>query len=200
MINIASTQPVHWPTAPLPSVPAVSAVVPVQRVQSDGQAGMGPGREPRSGTMPEKRGITERPEDAAQAAPLLPRDAEQSDPSTQAVKGSEQARDITREAKEAEDAGIEKAKQLLEVLSTVWKASAAVVEGALGRNSLTAAQGEEAGAKAAALLPSQSERADVQDMGQAHLARNAGEPVAYTEQGSGAWKPVEPGQLVNQKV
>ncbi|MEX1168342.1 MAG: hypothetical protein WEK74_16005 [Hydrogenophaga sp.] len=218
MINIASSQPVHWPTAPAPTVApvtAVTAVAPAQRTQGDGQSSLGSQRDSRSGEAREKRSAKDTAGESLQAAPLLPRDssAKKSDLKPAASIDSVSARERAQEAEAAKEEAATKTLKLMEVLSTVWRASAAVVEGALGIDASNAAKAgargtlmaedRVAGASLNGQRPglSNTENAgfgsDPQDP---LLGRAAGEPVAYTEQGTSTWMALEPGQLLSKQA
>jgi hypothetical protein len=111
------------------------------------------------------------------------------------------AKERERDAELTKEANAEQKQKLLEVLSTVWKASAAVVDVALGRErKLDAAS--ETGAVAGVSRVAESDRAQQpgQAGGVAGQGVSEGEPVAYTEQGESAKVPLEQGKFVDQTV
>jgi hypothetical protein len=222
MISIASSQPVSWPThTPSTAVAPVTPTAPVKPVQNasrDLQSGPGAQREDAQKTSRAQGAKTET-EASPQAAPLLPRErADQRDgkTTTDAAEAQQKA-----ERQEAEDKAKEKAAQnvqLQEVLSSVWKASAAVVNQVLGRDVAPVAAAE-AAAQAAAVEPAVAlgeplppadvaAVAAVAVMGAAvdgegvlpELRRPQEDPEAYTESGASSWPPVEPGLLISRHV
>ena len=219
MLNISNSQPVSWSTAPSPpamapvgSVPAVGAV---QSSARDSQADSGRGGQgsPRSSAAPVVRAAGEGKSNPVQAVPLLPREhAEESTPSPASMV--DEARQRTEQQKDEDQKAREKAEQKLqlqEVLASVWKASAAVVDVVLGRESVQAANPVDAemAGKAAPVtgLPVQAPvsgdaaAAGTQDgIVDAVALRREQEPVAYTVQGTGSWAPMEAGLLLNQRV
>jgi hypothetical protein len=147
MLNISTSNAVSWPTPQSTAVPAVSSVAPVQATQGagrDAQAGLGAGQD-RSASA-RRQG---KEEQAPNGAPLLPRGSGEG----AALLGS-RSREADVAAREAaEEAAVEMAEQqanakeeihqrLQEVLSSVWQASAAVVDRALGREGAPGANGE----------------------------------------------------------
>lgn len=217
MINIASSQPVHWPTAPAPAVApvaSVAAITPTQRTQSDGQSSLGSDRDPRSGVAQDKRSTPDKAPASLEAAPLLPRESADGGRKAPTAQDAEDSKEPSQEAKDVEAEAAAKALKMLEVLSTVWKASAAVVEGALGIQSRAANGGHVQGADAtgqksggmamSGQILAQGRGGDVSDASPAGndplLGRAAGDPVAYTEHGVSAWMAMEPGQLLRKKA
>lgn len=143
---------------------------------------------------------------AAQAAPLLPRGRADD-------AGASPARDREARAeqrKEDEKKALEQAAQKLqlqEVLSNVWKASAAVVDVVLGREAASVAAAQAADAALPPLASASpandqvlatAEVAQVADLSAA--VRRDEEPLMYTEQGTSSWAPLESGSLFNQRV
>lgn len=212
MLNIASSQPVHWPIAPAPAVAqvaAVAAVTPAQRTQGDGQSGLGSNRDSRSGTGADSRQAKNGEPSSLQAAPLLPRETDDGGRPAASVKEAESAKETAKEADAREEKAAEKALNWVEVLSTVWKASAAVVEDALGLENgklkgAEAGQSTEAkrtpGQAVAQRAQSDESAAPAPAEENPLLGRAAGDPVAYTEQGASEWLPLEPGRLVKEKA
>lgn len=147
MLNISTTPTVSWPTPQSTAVPAVSPIAPVQAAQGagrDAQAGLGAGQDRSSSARRQAK-----EDEAPNGAPLLPRGA--GDGTALQGSASREAEAAAREA--AEEAAAELAEQqasakeeihqrLQEVLSSVWQASAAVVDRALGRESEAGASGE----------------------------------------------------------
>jgi hypothetical protein len=223
MISFTTSQPVHWPPAASPvvaPVASVSAVTPTQATSRDTQTGTNTGG--RDGqaqaTRPASGGkIADEP--AANAVPLLPR--------KQAEGGSENAppsqADAAEKAErlEAEVQAQEKAAQkppLQDVLSSVWKASAAVVDVVLRREqqsqAVAAADGATGVGPSGAIAPVASDTGTSPATGTAVSAavpnnaaptqlgegRSGQEPVAYTEQGTSSWAPLEAGSLISRRV
>lgn len=223
MLNISTSQPVSWSTAPAPpamapvgSVPSVGAV---QSSARDGQTDSGRSGQgsPRGAAAPVSRTAGDSKSNPVQAAPLLPREHTEENPSLSASQADE-ARQRTEQLKEEDQKAREKAEQKLqlqEVLASVWKASAAVVDVVLGRESAEAANeainavnavaaGKAApvtGLSAQAPVPVEVVGSVTQDgVVDAVALRREQEPVAYTVQGASSWPPLEAGQLVNQRV
>ncbi|MEZ5704117.1 MAG: hypothetical protein R3E56_01505 [Burkholderiaceae bacterium] len=150
MINIASIPPASWPTSATAAtavapVAAVGAVSPSSRSgREDASAfGSGSGRQaPLAQDASAGKGVNrEASADAPKAAPILPEKAKAGE-SSSVAQALEEAKEAEKAAQEAEAVQAERATQrekLLEVLSTVWKASAAVVDNALGRGDRAAA-------------------------------------------------------------
>ena len=239
MLSIASTTAVHWPTSPAPSpavapVAPVTAVAPAQRSSGENRSGMGSGRDqhahaaanPAPDSAQVQRGPQDKAAPGAQAAPILPRKQSKEDQN----KGpseiqAEAAKNQAQEAKAAEEAKAAQKAQLMEVLPTVWKASAAVVDRALGLeraggassiggavNSAGPAPALDAGVAAAAnrqppvagaqpgATADGTPQGAVSPDGQAPFVRGMGEPVAYTEHGTGTWVSPELGQLMSHRA
>lgn len=143
MINISTNHPVSWPQASAPvvaPVSAVTAVKPVQDGRGESQAGLGGGR---GGAVAQRReaargAATESPA-SPEAAPLLPREAAKgaaTAPTNAAQKREQAAAKQAEQAEQAQKAEEQSKKlQLQEVLTSVWQASAAVVDRVLGRPS-----------------------------------------------------------------
>jgi hypothetical protein len=210
MINIASSQPVHLPVAHAPAVApvgAVTAVTPTQRTQGDGHSGLGSDRDSRPGAGSDTRQAKGGKSSPLQAAPLLPRESAQASRSERPAEKQVTANEKAREAHAAVDKAAENSLKLMEVLSTVWKASAAVVEDALGiaKSRLQGAGGAQpvegqlaTGQNAVPHNGSIAAPNNTDD--NPLLGRAAGDPVAYTEKGDSEWLPLESGQLVSEKV
>jgi hypothetical protein len=213
MLNISTSQPVSWSTAPsspamapVGSVPAVGAVQPSARdSQADsGRSGQG---SPRGSAAPVVRGTGEGKPNPVQAVPLLPREhAEES--TTSPASMVDEARQRTEQQKDEDQKAREKAEQKLqlqEVLTSVWKASAAVVDVVLGRESVEAVNAVDAEltGKVAPVAgqPVQASLPGMQDgIADSVMQRREQEPVAYTVQGTSSWAPMEAGMLLSQRV
>lgn len=223
MLNISTSQPVSWPSAsPMPAVqvhpvPAVGAAQPSRDTQTDSGR---QGQKPQGAQAPLNRSSSEAAAGApaAQPAPLLPRgrgDAESptvADKAAENLAQTEQRLDEERKAREKDEQKV----QLKEVLASVWKASAAVVDVVLGRDAADGkvAAGELAPAGAVAALGSASAVAPVKSLPSSAVAqaelpgiepipatlRRELEPRAYTEQGTSSWAPLEAGSLISQRV
>jgi len=218
MLSISSSQPVSWPTAPSTAVAAVTAVPSVGAVQAsarEGQADTGRnGQGAHGGSNPgASRAVTDATSGATSppAAPLLPR--ERSDDAVTSPARDREARAEQRKEDDKKDQDQAAQKlQLQEVLSNVWKASAAVVDVVLGREAASVAAAQEAGAAAMAPLPGAATASDqvitVEEADQlpARLigipasARREQEPLMYTELGASSWAQLESGSLVDRRV
>ncbi|WP_374406449.1 hypothetical protein [Hydrogenophaga sp.] len=234
MMSISSSQSVSWPTAPpqpaapVPSVHAVGSAQSSRDAQNDsGRNGQGSprGGAAASSTTVSLRSTEQQPKTGAPSvdpAPLLPRDGSQSEPSSLADEVA-QARNEAEQRKAEEQKAREKAEQrvpLQDVIATVWKASAAVVDVVLGRDSTeglnagaaegaTASPATGAAPAPAAAVASGSAASEPQTAVQAELPgieplpaglRREQEPVAYNEQGASSWAPMEAGSLFSQRV
>ncbi|MEZ5644601.1 MAG: hypothetical protein R3E94_15790 [Burkholderiaceae bacterium] len=220
MLNIPITSAVTWTSPPTGSpVPAVPAIQPVGAAGRDRQAGPDAGQD---GQLPARPGSTARTARGGQAgdqpvAPLLPNAAgATSETGERAGAADEPARQESEQTSAQQEADKAMRARLQAVLTTVWQASASVVERALGRESANDAA---VGAVSSASDPS--------DVGAALLARRPLPPepasrpqveplpwpimdgdapvqpediVAYDEKGNSTLMPLEVGQLVNQRV
>ena len=218
MISIATSSPAPWPVTQAPAVApttAVAAVAPVQKSSGGARSGLGGERDKPAPaptlTAREQRADKNKTVAQPQAAPLLPRKPPEEGQSPVTGREGNGAKTAALEAEAAEEAQAEQKAKLLDVLSTVWKASAAVVEQALGRvksaEALNAAEGANAPtlAVATAALPPEAVPQEAQrladEVGGADAATAAlTPPDGYTEQGAGSWSPSELGQLVSQLV
>lgn len=217
MLNISSTQPLFWPSVPahgIAPVSAVTAVAPTQSSARDAQAGLGQGREQPAPASLQRRGVQPveaRPDgNTPEAAPLLPREP------TDAPDGQTTPETTEAEARAevlAEDNALN--QQLQDVLSNVWKASAAVVDVVLGRDAAvgeTPAPGPATaateGSPATALQTANAALTPPFAAGQITTgaasdplaARPAQDPVAYDEHGNSSWAPLEAGSLLSRHV
>lgn len=216
MLNISTSQPVSWPTAasvPVAPVPAVSSVGPAQPSARDPQADSGRGGQgARGGHSPAARTSQEPAAGtpSIQHAPILPRGRKDSErPSPADYLAEKQQR--TEQRQEQEQKAREQAEQkpqLQEVLTSVWKASAAVVDVVLGREQEAAAAATKAASEVRDVAAA-SQRPAANDEAQGDLPgiesvpaalRREQEPVAYTEQGTSTWSPLETGSLLSRRV
>lgn len=229
MLSITSSQPAVWSPSPGPAVTAVSPTAQVQPVQAtarDAQTGGSSGRETSGAAQPVRVGgprrerETERTEKGAlpDAAPLLPRESPDAPDQPESPERAQAKAEAEREqqARQAEDKAFK--QKLQDVISNVWKASAAVVDVALSaRNAsvpdepaaLSAAEavsGTEPVASAApAALASAVPGAPVQEAANdavAELAelRAGQEVVAYDAAGHSSLAPLEAGTLISRRV
>lgn len=213
MIHLVSSQPVHWPIAQTPSVAPVtpvSAVTSTQRSKGEGHSSPGSERDPRVSASPQQRTSEDKASASSNAAPLLPRSSTGSDRSAESVNDREAQKDQVREDQKTEEEASAKGLNLIEVLSTVWKASAAVVEDALGIGAAASKDGLQNGesqrladaekASKEALALEIAAKGASKPVDGPLLGRAAGDPVAYTEQGTNEWMAIETGQLVRKQV
>lgn len=229
MLSITSSQPAVWSPPPGPAVTAVSPTAQVQPVQAtarDAQTGGSSGRETSGAAQPVRVGgprrerETERTDKGAlpDAAPLLPRESPDAPDQPESPEKAQAKAEAEREqqARQAEDKAFK--QKLQDVISNVWKASAAVVDVALSARSasvadepaaLSAAEavsGTEPVASAApAALASAVPGAPVQEAANdavAELAelRAGQEVVAYDAAGHSSLAPLEAGTLISRRV
>ena len=229
MLSITSSQPAVWSPAPGPAVTAVSAATSVQPVQAtsrDAQTGMGssgrgttgPAQATRPGAPPREH-ETERSEkgSTADAAPLLPRESPDAPDQPESPEKAEAKAEAERDqqARQAEDKAFK--QKLQDVISNVWKASAAVVDVALSHKNASA---DAAGAVGAtdtvaggvpvtpglpATATSPAPGAPLQEAANdavAELAelRASQEVVAYDAAGHSSLAPLEAGTLISRRV
>lgn len=216
MLSISSSPAVGWPSAPGPAIAPVSAATPVAPVQAsarDGQTGSGAfGRDTASARPGEA--------ETAKAAPLLPRP--QSDQGQRQGAESPAAQEADKAEAEREQQALQAQEQaskqrLQDVIANVWKASAAVVDMALGREaanaSLAGAAPGAAAVGAAPPLPAlASVAAPVAPLVLAPVAATPGaeadlealkaqqDVLAYDAQGHSSLAPLEAGTLVSRRV
>lgn len=215
MLNISTSQPVSWPTAapvtvaPVPAVASVGAAQPSAR---DPQADSGRGGQgARSGVPSPVRGDQEPGAgvSTAQPAPILPngpKDSERTSPADNLADARLRAEQRQEEEQKAREQAEQK-PQLQEVLASVWKASAAVVDVVLGREQ--AADAVDAAAASGARDIGAANQRPVANDAQVDLPgieavpavlRREQEPVAYTEQGASTWQSLETGSLLSRRV
>ena len=215
MINIAQTSPAVWsPPASTATAPvaAVAAVRPPQESTRSGQSGTGREQDAPSARAQRRTGMreAERPErdaptDGARGASGRPgAGGESSD--LQARRETEQNAKQQATEQAAEEA---RRVQRQELLTNVWKASAAVVDRALGRDDTTsavsaAAPGQEPAGSEQAMeqlalpWPVMPQDADASPS-RADLGASE-EVVAYDEHGNGSVAPLEAGLLISRHV
>lgn len=222
MLSITSSPSLAWPSAPAVNVAPVSAataVTPVQSSARDAQAGLGRGREQ---PPPEslRRGSAEAGQErvALEAAPILPNESPDS-PDGQASPELDEAQAKAQRQK-AEEQASEKTLtlQLQDVLSNVWKASAAVIDVVLGREAamaeaqagqpseaVSAVAGDVSFVPVSASASASASASPVVDAGNrsqpaALEARSSQDVVAYDAHGNSSWAPLESGSLISQRV
>lgn len=215
MINITQPNPVVWsPPANGAAAPvaAVTAIRPLQESARSGQQGaerdLPPG-------LRADRGAADR--DAKRAARDTGADGARSGAGRVAGERGEPPDAVAR--REAEQAARQQAAdqateetrraQRQELLTNVWKASAAVVERVLGREEGAAVNMAAAGASPAAPGRQPAEQLTLpwpvmpQDPGQAQGRRDFPAPqdvVAYDERGNSNLAPLEAGALLSRRV
>lgn len=227
MLNLTTANPVSWPTAPstaVPPVPAIAAVQPVPGAGRDPQAGLGAGQDR---ATPQKK---DRGAGSPEGAPLLPRgqgetlghasNASARVADAAARKAAEEA--VAALAEEQANAKEEIHQRLQEVLSTVWQASAAVVDRALGREPSDNPAASPGGASVSAVPPRRAllvlPGADgavraapaggtvtegvvlPEGQGPVSSAAAASDLVAYDERGNGSVQAPEAGSLISRRV
>jgi hypothetical protein len=231
MINIASIPPASWPTSStavsVAPVSAVAAVSPSSRLGQEESSAFGSGsgsgrqaplaQDPQAGKGASRDASAEASKSAPKAAPILPEKAKAGESTSvaQAVENAKKAEQAARDDQAAEEQRATQREKLLEVLSTVWKASAAVVDNALGRGDRAAAQAGAAGVDAApvevpaAVRTSQGALDGASGPVPPEVALAGGSapafvqtdpPVSYTEHGVSQWGTLELGQLVSKRA
>ena len=230
MINISTTSPVSWPAPPSTAVAPVSATAAIKPVQSGGREAQ---------TDVESRRETGRKPEAddetGAVAPSLPRSSASQAGDQAAVRArqdaaAQRAEQALKKA-EADQAGHRKAMdRLQEVLSSMWAASAAVVDQALGvdpkGDALPGNQSDTAPDLSAVAASTMSRRllpgAKTADAPEQAAASNmpwpvmpqgaeeavadvapevpGGEVIAYDENGQSSLAPLETGTLLSEKA
>lgn len=219
MINLTSTPAVSWPTptsvavAPVPAVPAVAALPGGRETQTGPRSG-------REGTDHAFASSTGERSTARATGSPAPAGAPQeevsgaNDHATQAAL-RQQAQQEASAARERDQRAME---HLKEVLSSVWQASAAVVDRALGRESTEASPGARSDtapdlsqvaatlvARRAPVLTS-SKPVPTVPTGQSWVPEslqnetNSADVVAYDEHGNSSLMPLEAGSLISHRV
>ncbi len=213
MLSISISQPVVWSPAPAPAVAAVSSAVsvtPVQATARDAQAGAGQsGRDPaaqgqptRTAANPQERGADtgKAARKGLEAAPLLPRPQ----PDGRQREKEAEAERLEEQKQQAEEA--QRKLPLQDVIVSAWKASAAVVDVVLGRETpaVDGAAGAEAAPASQAVEARAAQAATEADKAAAEQARfdlaEDREVVAYDAQGHSSLAPLEAGSLVSHHV
>lgn len=213
MLSISISQPVVWSPAPAPAVAAVSSAVsvtPVQATARDAQAGAGQsGRDPaaqgqstRAAANPQERGADtgKAARKGLEAAPLLPRPQ----PDGRQREKEAEAERLEEQKQQAEEA--QRKLPLQDVIVSAWKASAAVVDVVLGRETpaVDGAAGTEAAPASQAVDARAAQAATEADKAAAEQARfdlaEDREVVAYDSQGHSSLAPLEAGSLVSHHV
>lgn len=220
MLSITSSQPAVWSPPPGPAVAAVSAagaVQPVQATSRDAQTGMGPSGRDTSSTArtgrpgtPQRERDTERSEKGAlaDAAPLLPRESPDAPDQPESPDKAQARADAERElqVRQAEDKAFQ--QKLQDVISNVWKASAAVVDVALSSKNASSDEVAAVSATTDAVpgaVTGPVPGAPVQEAANdavAELAelRASQEVVAYDAAGHSSLAPLEAGTLISRRV
>lgn len=225
MLSITSSQPAVWSPSPGPAVAAVSSTASVQPVQAtsrDAQTGMGAsGRDTSSVARSARPGAPQRERDTersekgapADAAPLLPRESPDAPDQPESPEKAEARAEAERElqARQAEDKAFK--QKLQDVISNVWKASAAVVDVALSSKNVSpdevaavgAADATTGAVTATPALPATVPGVPVQEAANdavAELAelRASQEVVAYDAAGHSSLAPLEAGTLISRRV
>lgn len=233
MLSISSSPSVSWPgssSAPGSAIVPVSPVQPVKPVQAgqgssrDAQTGAGPARDrPATAALPGTRGAAAGGQASApEAAPLLPRERPNKGDGSPDRADLEAVEAEQQEQAQAQAEEASRKLQLQDVLSTVWKASAAVVDQALGEGdavaqvSRTAAGSSDSAnpvargraATGASRLASESVQMDLPFVPPARaeagmildLPIAVDAPVAYDEHGHASHVPLEAGSLISERV
>lgn len=215
MLSINSSPAVSWPTTTGQSVEQVRPVAAVSAAkrssnesgQQGGDARQTPDPTP-SVRVSTSGGASPRESQASDAAPLLPR--ERPPEEQEAAERAEAAEAEADKAQEAETRARESAQgpQPQQLLSTIWKASGAVVEQALGTDD---AQAGAADATTATLPTGEvvvvatagrmtSAESTAQESRSSEPVRADQEVVAYDESGNGTPAPVELGVIISERV
>lgn len=220
VIPLTSTPAVSWPTSPSVAIAPVPAVTAVAALPGGREAQTGPrsGREggthaPASSPTAERsmaRGTAGAPRPAGASSQELNAASEQA-----ALVAQQQAQRDAHAARERDQRAME---HLREVLTSVWQASAAVVDRALGRENTEAPPGPRSDTApdlsqvAATLvarrapLSTASRPAPTAPTGQPWVPdapqdeTAAGEVVAYDERGNSSLMPLEAGSLISHRV
>lgn len=221
MLSITTSPPAAWSPAPATAIAPVSAATPVAPVQAtarDAQTGSGTAGGGNNANLREAGGgqrAREREDRRPEAAPLLPRpspeDGRQGRQST-AAEAEQAEAEREQQIQEAQEQA--RQQRLQDVIANVWKASAAVVDRALGLDSedgraVSAAAAADAAppvaATAATAVPVVPPVAPM--MGAANdpqieiEALKAGQDVvAYDAQGNSSLAPLETGTLLDRRV
>ena len=214
MINIAQTSPAVWsPPASTATAPvaAVAAVRPPQESTRNSQSGTGREQDSPSARA-ERRADAREPAGAGRDAPA---DGARGTAGRASAGGEASDLQARREAEQntkqlaTEQAAEETRRvQRQELLTNVWKASAAVVDRALGRDDTSAVDAAAPTQESAGSEPTQEQLAlpwpvMPQDADAAPSRADLGaseEVVAYDEHGNGSVAPLEAGLLISRHV
>lgn len=215
MINIAQTNPAVWsPPASTATAPvaAVAPVRPLQESARNGQSGTGREQDTPSARA-ERRADTREPASAGRDAPA---DGARGMAGRTGTGGGESSdmrarRETEQNAKQlATEQAAEEARrvQRQELLTNVWKASAAVVDRALSRDDTSAvnaaaesqgsAGSEQTMEQLALPWPVMPQDADASPS-RADLGASD-DVVAYDEHGNSSVAPLEAGMLISRRV
>jgi len=193
-------------------VAAVTAVRPLQEGARNGQSGTGPEQDKPSARADRRADAREAARQARDAAG----DGARVSVGRKGTGGAESSdRQVRREAEQnAKQLAIEQAAdearraQRQELLTNVWKASAAVVDRVLGHDDATAVQSA-AESRALSGSPQPMEQVELPWPVMPQEARSPGanadfpspeEVVAYDERGNSNLAPFETGMLINERV
>jgi hypothetical protein len=143
MINLTSSSAVSWPTAPSVAVAPVPAVPAVAALPGGRETQTGPrsGREGAGHAFPSpagERSVARAANPATSAGAAAP---QETNSATDHADQAAQREQVQREAHAARERDQRAMEHLKEVLTSVWQASAAVVDRALGRESNEASPG-----------------------------------------------------------
>lgn len=224
MLSITTSPPAAWSPAPATAIAPVSAATPVAPVQAtardaqtgSGTAGGGNTANLREGSAGER--AREREDRRPEAAPLLPRPSPEDgrqgrqSPAAEAEQAEAEREQQIQEAQEQA-----RQQRLQDVIANVWKASAAVVDRALGLDSedgrAVSATAAAAAADAAQPVAATAATAVPVVSPVAPMAGAANDPqieiealkagqdvVAYDAQGNSSLAPLETGTLLDRRV
>ncbi len=221
MLSITTSPPAAWSPAPATVIAPVSAATPVAPVQAtardaqtgSGTAGGGNTANLREGSAGER--AREREDRRPEAAPLLPRPSPEDgrqgrqSPAAEAEQAEAEREQQIQEAQEQA-----RQQRLQDVIANVWKASAAVVDRALGLDSedgraVSAAAAADAAqpvaataATAVSVVSPVAPMAGAANDPQIEIeALKAGQDVvAYDAQGNSSLAPLETGTLLDRRV
>lgn len=221
MLSITTSPPAAWSPAPATAIAPVSAatsVAPVQATARDAQTGSGTAGGGNTANLREgsaSQRAREREDRRPEAAPLLPRpspeDGRQGRQST-AAEAEQAEAEREQQIQEAQEQA--RQQRLQDVIANVWKASAAVVDRALGLDSedgraVSAAAAADAAQPVAAtaatavpVVPPVAPMMGADNDPQIEIeALKAGQDVvAYDAQGNSSLAPLETGTLLDRRV
>ncbi len=212
MLGITTSQPVHWPPSASPAVASVTpvgAVTPAQGMLRDpSSSGFGSGRDGQSGVTPDaaqdRRASSDKGSPETKAAPILPGEKQEGGRAgaSSGLADTAQTQELDKQAKAQAEERAAQQLQLQEVLSTVWKASAAVVDVVLGRDAGGAAGSANPATEANKVASATQAASGPLTIGPSAQAvqRLPSDPVTYSDQGAGVWEAVETGTRLNKKA